>query len=172
MSWTILTTTLVNWVTKDLSNILNFLCLNFFCLKCIFITTGYSPFLRPVRVGLRLRGGHRRGRGPVAACSRQCGSAWRSCDGAGPLPRAGAQLPVDCVLLLGGWLVLMRGYDACRAVGGGLQSEAALIDVRLAVGSLPPRSSSPTVAGCRLGGFLLDVIGGVESALWEGCYPA
>ena len=34
-------------------------------------------------------------------------------------------------------------------------------------------SSSPTVAGCRLGGnILLDVIGGVESALWEGCYPA
>jgi hypothetical protein len=66
----------------------------------------------------------------------------------------------------------MRGYDACRAVGGGLQSEAALIDVRLDVGSLPPRSSSPTVAGCWLGGFSSDVIGGVESALWEGCYPA
>ena len=47
----------------------------------------------------------------------------------------------------------MRGYDACRAVGGGLQSEAALIDVRLDVGSLPPRSSSLTVAGCLLGGF-------------------
>ena len=157
MSWTILTTTLVNWVTKDLSNILNFLCLNFFCLKCIFITTGYSPFLRPVRVGLRLRGGHRRGRGPVAACSRQCGSAWRSCDGAGPLPRAGAQLPVDCVLLLGGWLVLLR--VACHVVGGGLQSGAALIYVRLDVGPLPPRSSSPTLAGCRLGGFPVGSVG-------------
>ena len=51
-------------------------------------------------------------------------------------------------------------------------SEAALIDVRLDVGSLPPRSSSLTVTGCRLGGFLSDVIGGVESALWEGFYPA
>jgi hypothetical protein len=30
---------------------------------------------------------------------------------------------------------------------------AALIDVRLDVGPLPPRSSSLTVAGCRLGGF-------------------
>jgi hypothetical protein len=30
-------------------------------------------------------------------------------------------------------LVLLRGCDACRAVGGGLQSEAALIDVRLDV---------------------------------------
>ena len=79
---------------------------------------------------------------------------------------------MDCVLLLGGWLVLVRGGGACRAVGGGLQSGAALIDVRLDVGPLPPRSSSPTVAGCRLGGFRLDVVGGVESALWEGCYPA
>jgi hypothetical protein len=34
-----------------------------------------------------------------------------------------------------------------------LQSEAALIDVRLDVGSLQTSSSSPTVAGCRLGGF-------------------
>ena len=68
--------------------------------------------------------------------------------------------------------MLVRGCGACRAVSGGLHSGAALIDVRLDVGPLPPRSSSPTVAGCRLGGFLLDVIGGVESALWEGCYPA
>jgi hypothetical protein len=36
------------------------------------------------------------------------------------------------------------------AVGGGLQSGAALIDARLDVGSLPPRSFSPTVSGCRL----------------------
>ena len=88
-----------------------------------------------------------------------------------PSPCRGAA--VDCVLLLGGVAGAMRGCDACRAVGGGLQSEAALIDVRLDVGSLLPRSSSPTVAGCRLGGFsfLSDVIGGVESALWEG-YPA
>jgi hypothetical protein len=42
----------------------------------------------------------------------------------------------------GGWLVLLRDCDECCAVGGGLQSGAALIDVRLDVGSLPPRSSS------------------------------
>ena len=53
----------------------------------------------------------------------------------------------------GGGLVLLRGGDSCRAVGGGLQSGASLIGVRLDVGPLPPRSSSPTVAGCRLGGF-------------------
>ena len=68
--------------------------------------------------------------------------------------------------------MLLRGCDACRAVGRGLQSGATLIGIRLDVGSLPPRSSSLTVTGCRLGGFLSDVIGGVESALWEGCYPA
>jgi hypothetical protein len=48
------------------------------------------------RVGLR-----RRGRGPGGARSRPCGAAQRSCAGSGPLPSAGAQLPVDCVLLLG-----------------------------------------------------------------------
>ncbi len=54
----------------------------------------------------------------------------------------------------GGWLVLLlRGCNACRAVGEGLQSGAALIGVRLDVGSLPTRSSSLTVTGCRLGGF-------------------
>jgi hypothetical protein len=48
---------------------------------------------------------------------------------------------------------MVQGGVACHAVGGGLQSGAALIDVRLDVGPLPPRSSSPTVVGCRLGGF-------------------
>ena len=60
-------------------------------------------------------------------------------------------------------------------VCGGLrrpQKGVALVDVRLDVVPLPPRSSSPTVAGCRLGGYPLDVIGGVETALWGGCYPA
>jgi hypothetical protein len=52
---------------------------------------------------------------------------------------------VDCVLSLGGWVVLVRGGGACRAVGGGLRSGAALVDVRLDVVPLPPRSSSPTV---------------------------
>jgi hypothetical protein len=54
------------------------------------------------RVGLRRRGGRWRGRGPGGARSRPCGAAQRSCAGSGPLPRAGAQLPVDFVLLLGG----------------------------------------------------------------------
>jgi hypothetical protein len=49
--------------------------------------------------------------------------------------------------------VLLRGCDVCCTVSGGLQSGAILIGVRLDVGSLLPRSSSQTVAGCQLGGF-------------------
>ncbi len=73
----------------------------------------------------------------------------------------------------GGWLVLVRVWDACHAVCGGLQLGAAFVDVRLDVGPLPPRSSSQTVAGCLLGGFPVRrdqwggerVVGGVYPAL-------
>jgi hypothetical protein len=88
------------------------------------------------------------------------------------------------------WVVLVRGGGACRAVGGGLRSGAALVDVRLDVVPLPPRSSSPTVAGCRLGGYPVGrdwwggerVVGGVlprinigadvwgESSIMTGVY--
>jgi len=53
-------------------------------------------------------------------------------------------------------LVLVRGGGACRAVGGGLRSGAALVDVRLDVVPLPPRSSSPTVAVVGWVVILLD----------------
>jgi hypothetical protein len=115
------------------------------------------------------------------SCSRPCGVAQRSCAGAGPIPRAGTQLPVDCVLLLGGGVWCCYGsatHTSHLPVGGGLKSAADLIDVRLEVGSLPPRSSSPTVTGCWLGGFsvfgrcLSDVSCVVDSLFWEGCYPA
>ena len=92
--------------------------------------------------------GAEHGRGPQPAVWRGAAVLRRRWP---PSPCRGAA--VDCVLLLGGVAGAVRGCDACRAVSGGLQSEAALIDVRLDVGSLPPRSSSPTVAGCRLGGF-------------------
>jgi hypothetical protein len=59
---------------------------------------------------------------------------------------------MDCVLSIG-WVVLVRDGCACCAVGGGLRSGAALVDVRLEVVPLQPRSSSRTVAGCRLGGY-------------------
>ena len=42
------------------------------------------------------------GGGGGGARSRPCVAAQRSCAVSGPLPRAGEQLPVDCVLLLGG----------------------------------------------------------------------
>jgi hypothetical protein len=62
-----------------------------------------------------------------------------------PVPGRSSLWTVSCCW--GGWLVLVRGVVACCAV------------VRLwrVVGWV---------------GFLSDVIGGVESALWEGCYPA
>jgi hypothetical protein len=72
------------------------------------LTTGYPPFSVLLLLagdvlfwgcGGGAGGG---GGGPGAARNRPCGAARRSCAGAGPLPRAGAQLPVHCVLLLGG----------------------------------------------------------------------
>jgi hypothetical protein len=60
---------------------------------------------------------------------------------------------VDCVLWMGGWLVLVRVVGGCRAVSVGLCSGAALVDVPLDVVPLLPSSSSQTVAGCRLGGY-------------------
>ena len=68
-----------------------------------------------------------------------------------------------------GWLMLVRGCDA--AVGGGLQSGAALIDLASTSGlSRPvlPRRLWRVVSWVD---FLSDVISGVERALWEGCYP-
>ena len=106
------------------------------------------------RVGLRRRGGRRRGRGLDGTRSRPCDAAQRSCVALAPFPVQGSISLWTVSCCWGGWLVLLLwGCDACRAVGGGLQSGAALIGVRLDVGSLPPRSSSPTVTGCRLGGF-------------------
>jgi hypothetical protein len=72
-------------------------------------------------------------------------------------------------LVAGGWLVLVQCCITCITVGGGLQSGAAFINVRLDVGPLPPSSSSPTVTGCQLGGFPVgrdqwggeSVVGGV-----------
>jgi hypothetical protein len=56
--------------------------------------------------------------------------------------------------------------------------EADLIDVRLEVWSLPTRSSSPTLAGCRLGGFSVGrdwwdggrVVGGVLPSINIGTW--
>jgi hypothetical protein len=56
-------------------------------------------------------------------------------------------------LVAGGCLSLVWGVGVFRAVGGGLRLGVALVDVRLDVVPLQPRSSSQTVPGCRLGGF-------------------
>ncbi len=75
---------------------------------------------------MRDRPVHRWARGaPGGARSRPCGAAQRSCAGSGPLPRAGAQLPVHYVLLLGGvagaaaaGLRRMPRWGGERVVGG------------------------------------------------------
>ena len=63
-------------------------------------------------------------------------------------------------------------------VGGWMQSGAALVVICLAVVTLPPRSTAPTVAGCRLVGCSVvsgrplrsrAVAGGVAARL---CLPA
>jgi hypothetical protein len=95
--------------------------------------TGHPPFLHPVvdvggvfRVELGWRGGRWRGRAPGEARCRPCGVATRSCDCVGPLPRAGAQLAVDCVLLLGE----VAGAGAGRRLmPRGLCQLAILLDV-------------------------------------------
>ncbi len=56
-------------------------------------------------------------------------------------------------LVVGECLTLVQGGCVFRAVGGGLRLGVALVNVRLDVVPLPPRSSTPTVACCRLGGF-------------------
>ena len=105
------------------------------------------------REGLRRRGGGGGGArsGPAAGrVARRSSPA----PALAPFPVPGRSSLWTASCCWGGWLVLLlRGCDACRAVGGGLQSGAALIGIRLDVGSLPPRSSSLTVTGCRLGGF-------------------
>ena len=67
---------------------------------------------------------------------------------------------------------MVRGGGVFHTFGGGLHLGVALVDVRLDVVPLPPRSSSATVRVVGWVGFLLDMIGGVEIALWEGYYPA
>jgi hypothetical protein len=56
-------------------------------------------------------------------------------------------------------------------VCGGLQPGAALVGVRLAVVTLPPRSTAPAVAGCRL--VACKVVSGrplrSRAVLWLGC---
>ena len=141
------------------------------------LTTGYPPFLRPVVVGggrvvWGCGGGAGGGGGGArpAACrvARRGGPALALA----PFPVPGRSSLCTASCCWGGWLVLVWGGDACRAIGGGLQSGAALIDVRLDVGPLPPVLPRRLWRVVGWVGFLSDVIGGVESTLWEGCYPS
>jgi hypothetical protein len=115
--------------------------------------TGCPHFLRPVVVGWGrvVWGcvvGAGSGRGTARVRPAACRVTLRSCPAQvlAPFPVLGRSSLLTVSCCWGGWLVLLRGCYACHA-------GAALIDVRLDVWSLPPRSSSPTVAGCLLGGF-------------------
>ena len=99
------------------------------------LTRGHLTSRHPVvvRGGLVLGrvGGRRRGRLPVAARHRQHGVAQRSCTGAGPLPRAGAQL--DVRISAGG--LPLRGAHARLSAGRRPHAVAAhhgssLVDAR------------------------------------------
>ena len=68
-------------------------------------------------------------------------------------------------------LLVWRTASPAHADFGGVSSGAAPVVVRLDIVPLPPSSSALNVTGCRLGGFLLDVISGVEITLLEGCTP-
>ena len=61
-------------------------------------------------------------------------------------------------------------------MGGGLQPGAALVVVRLAVVTLPPRSTAPAVAGCRLVGCSVSLVSSADGlyavALCRGCRSA
>ncbi len=102
------------------------------------------------REGLRRRGGRRRGRGPGGARSRPCGAAKWSCAGSGPLPRAWAQLPVDCVLLLG-WVAGAAAAGLQRmprgrwgpAIGGRPHRHTDPHVPTLMRGNTPPTTRSP-----------------------------
>ena len=95
-----------------------------------------------------------------------------------PSPCRGAA-PCGLRLVAGGgcWCCCGAATHAARSVAVCNQG-TALIGVRLDVGSLPPRSSSPTVAGCRLGGFPVGrdrwggerVVGGVLPSINIGTW--
>jgi hypothetical protein len=69
-------------------------------------------------------------------------------------------------------VLVRRTASPAHADFGGLSSGAAPVVVQLDVVPLPPRSSAPTVAGCRLGGYPVgrDRWGGKRAA--GGMYPA
>jgi hypothetical protein len=64
-------------------------------------------------------------------------------------------------------MLVRRTASPAHADFGGLRSGAVPVVVRLDVVSFPPRSSAPTVAGCRLGGYPVghDRWGGKRAAV-------
>ena len=125
-------------------------------------------WLGTCRVGLRLHGGPRRGRGPQPAVWRGAavlGRRWP------PSPCRGAA-PCGLRLVAGGggwcWCGATNAARSVAACNRGPPSSTSAWTSGLSRPVLPRRLWR--VVGWV--GFLSDGISGVESALWEGCYPA
>jgi hypothetical protein len=93
------------------------------------------------------------------SASISCTSVYRVsatiANSAGTPPRSPAPVSTEDRSVVGG---SSDGQDERPYVGGGLQPGAALVVVRLTVVAVPPRSTAPAVAGCRLIGC--SVVGG------------
>jgi hypothetical protein len=85
-------------------------------------------------------------RGGAVASGRRCG---RPPDGASCSRRAGLQ---QCKSFVEMCIVSRLSAAPACVCGKGLQPGAALVVVCLAVATLPPHSTAPAVAGCRLVG--------------------
>jgi hypothetical protein len=85
-----------------------------------------------------LRAGFQQCKSFVEMCTVRCCPLWHP-----------AHCPMGTVPLV----LVRRTASPAHADFGGLSSGAAPVVVRLDVVSFPPRSSAPTVAGCRVGGY-------------------
>ena len=77
--------------------------------------------------------------------------------------------PAHCPMWTVPRVLVRRTASPAHADFGGLSSLAALVVVRLVVVPLPPRSPRRRWRVVGWAHILLDVIGGVEGALREGC---
>jgi hypothetical protein len=84
-----------------------------------------------------LRAGFQQCKSFVEMCTVRCCPLWH---------------PSHCPMGTVPRVLVRRTASPAHADFGGLSSGAAPVVVRLDVVPLPPRSSAPTVAGCRLGG--------------------
>jgi hypothetical protein len=88
-------------------------------------------------------------------------------DGSHCSRRAGLQ---QCKSFVEMCIVSCLSASSAYVCGLGLQPGAALIVVRLAIVTLPPRSTTPSVAGCRLVGCIVISRGPLRSRAVAGVF--